>query len=36
MNAHVVVTEDKRRVNPGLDDSGWDHDDLEEARPTDE
>jgi palmitoyltransferase ZDHHC9/14/18 len=36
LNAHEVVTEDKRRVNPGLDDSGWDHDDLEEARPTDE
>ncbi|KAI9571480.1 DHHC palmitoyltransferase-domain-containing protein [Boletus coccyginus] len=34
LNAHAVVTEDKRQVNPGLDDSGWDHDDLEEARPT--
>ncbi|KAF8559641.1 zf-DHHC-domain-containing protein [Imleria badia] len=36
LNAHAVVTEDKRPVNPGLDEAGWDHDDLEEARPTDE
>ncbi|KAH0830629.1 DHHC palmitoyltransferase-domain-containing protein [Lanmaoa asiatica] len=36
LNARGVVTEDKRRVNPGLDDAGWDNDDLEEVRPKDE
>ncbi|KAG8217574.1 DHHC palmitoyltransferase-domain-containing protein [Butyriboletus roseoflavus] len=36
LNAHAVVTEDKRRINPGLDEAGWGHDDLEEVRPTDE
>ncbi|KAG6376212.1 DHHC palmitoyltransferase-domain-containing protein [Boletus reticuloceps] len=28
LNVHAVVTEDRRRVNPGLDEAGWDHDDL--------
>ncbi|KAG9318549.1 DHHC palmitoyltransferase-domain-containing protein [Chiua virens] len=36
LDAHGIVTEDKRRVNPGLDDAGWDNDDLEEGRPLEE